>query len=188
MTPAAPPPGPAIPPPPGGFNWKILLAGLLLVLPLVAVLASGFGRDPKGVSNALEGKAAGDFALDTLDGERFHLGSQKGPVVLNFWATWCQPCLQEDDHLQRAAATYGPQGVRFLGVLYQDDPAKARPFLKRNGSIFPTLLDPDGRTSIDYGVAGVPETFVIRADGTIARKFTGPVSFGELAAALEPLL
>ena len=69
-----------------------------------------------------------------------------------------------------------------------DDPAKARPFLKRNGSIFPTLLDPDGRTSIDYGVAGVPETFVIRADGTIARKFTGPVSFGELAAVLEPLL
>lgn len=172
----------------GGFNWTVLAAGLVLVAPLVAVLATGFGRDPKGVSDALTGRSAPDFQLVSLDGEPVQLADAPGPVVLNFWATWCQPCLLEHDHLQRAAQAYSARGVRFYGVLYQDEVSKVKPFLKKHGSTYPTLIDPDGRTSIDYGVAGVPETFVIRADGTIAQKFSGPISFGQLAEVLEPLL
>ena len=172
----------------GGFNWKVLGAGLAVVAPLVVVLASGFGRTPQGVSDALTDRPAPDFSLQTLTGEAVRLGASSGPVVLNFWATWCQPCLLEHDHLQRASQAYTGRGVRFYGVLYQDEVAKVKPFLAKHGSSYPTLIDPDGRTSIDYGVAGVPETFVIRADGTIAEKFTGPVSFGQLAEVLEPLL
>ncbi len=173
----------------GGVNWVVLGLGLLLVVPLVAVLASGIGKDPKGVSNALEGRVAPTFALQTMDGETVDLASLAGaPVVLNFWSTWCQPCKIEHPHLQQAAQVYGARGVVFLGVLYQDEEAKARPFLKRNGSVFPTLVDPGQRVAIDYGVAGVPETFIITKDGQIARKFSGPVSYQVLAETLEPLL
>ena len=171
------------------MNWKVLAAGMAVVVPLVAVLASGIGNDPKGVSNALEGTPAPDFMLQTMDGNPVTLGSLSGqPVVLNFWSTWCQPCKLEHPHLQQAASVYGPQGVVFLGVLYNDEVKKAKPFLKRNGSVFPTLLDPGQRVAIDFGVAGVPETFVISADGRILQKFSGPVSYQMLAQSLEPLL
>lgn len=171
------------------MNWKVLGAGLLVVVPLVAVLASGIGNDPKGVSNALEGTPAPDFTLQTMDGEPVTLASLSGKtVVLNFWSTWCQPCKIEHPHLQQAATVYGAQGVVFLGVLYNDEVAKARPFLKRNGSVFPTLVDPGQRVAIDFGVAGVPETFIITADGQIVQKFSGPVSYQVLSQSLEPLL
>jgi cytochrome c biogenesis protein CcmG, thiol:disulfide interchange protein DsbE len=171
------------------MNWKVLGGGLLLVGALVAVLASGIGNDPRGESNALEGRMANDFTLKTLDGESISLAGLRGqPVVLNFWSTWCQPCKIEHPHLQQAAKVYSPRGVTFLGVLYNDEAARARPFLKRNGSVFPTLEDPIGRVAIDYGVAGVPETFVIAPDGRIALKLSGPVTYQTLAAILEPLL
>jgi cytochrome c biogenesis protein CcmG/thiol:disulfide interchange protein DsbE len=171
------------------LNWKVLLAGLLLVVPLIGVLASGFGRDPRGVSNQLEGKLAPDFTLTTMEGSPVTRSNLTGaPVVLNFWSTWCQPCRVEHPHLQQAAQVYGARGVRFFGVLYNDTPEAARPFLARNGSLFPTLLDPSQRVAIDFGVAGVPETFILHPDGRIVRKFIGPVSFADLSAVLEPLL
>lgn len=171
------------------MNWKVLAAGLLVVVPLVAVLASGIGNDPKGVSNALEGTPAPDFTLQTMDGEPVTLASLEGKtVVLNFWSTWCQPCKLEHPHLQQAASVYGQQGVVFLGVLYNDEVQKAKPFLKRNGSVYPTLVDPGQRVAIDFGVAGVPETFIITKNGDIVQKFSGPVSYQVLAQSLEPLL
>ena len=171
------------------MNWKVLGAGLVVVVPLVAVLASGIGNDPKGVSNALEGTEAPDFVLQTMDGDPVTLGSLAGsPVVLNFWSTWCQPCKLEHPHLQQAASVYGQQGVVFLGVLYNDEVSKAAPFLRRNGSVYPTLVDPGQRVAIDFGVAGVPETFVITRDGRIAQKFSGPVSYQILSQTLETVL
>ena len=171
------------------MNWKVFAVGMAGVLPLVGILFAGLGKDPKGVSNALEGTPAPAFSLNTLDGEPVALAGLAGrPVVLNFWSTWCQPCLLEHPHLQQASRVYSSRGVVFLGVLYNDEAQKARPFLKRNGSIFPTLVDPSQRVAIDYGVAGVPETFIISGDGQIARKFSGPVSYQMLVESLEPLL
>ena len=171
------------------MNWKILAVGAVIVVPLVAVLASGFGKDPRGVSNALEGRKAPDFTLLDLDGQPHRLSDEAGhPVVINYWATWCSPCRQEHPHLLKAAEVYGPRGVAFYGVLYGDEADKARDFLATHGQAFPTLVDEGDRTAIDYGVAGVPEPYVIDANGTIVRKFIGPVSFGELAALLEPML
>lgn len=172
----------------GGFNWKILAVGLAVVAPIVGVLASSFGRNPKLVSNALEGQRAPDFTLQTLEGETVTLSELDGPVVLNFWATWCEGCLVEHRDLLAAAEYLQPRGVHFYGVLYQDEADAAVRYLKQRGSNYPTVVDTTGRTSLDFGVAAVPETFVIRADGTIAHKFTGAVSAQALTATLEPLL
>ncbi len=171
------------------MNWKILAGGVILTAPLVALLAAGFGRDPKLRSNELEGKKAPLFSLKTLNGEPFSLEASKGsPVVVNFWSTWCQPCKIEHPVLMNAASAYGPAGVKFVAVLYQDDTAKARAYLNRAGSYWPTLEDPGGRTAIDYGVAGVPETFFIDKKGTIVRKVSGPVNQEIMVTTLEQLL
>ena len=171
------------------MNWKVLTAGFVITVQLVAVLAAGFGRDPKLRSNALEGRPAPSFSLQTLDGDPFSLAAFNGkPVVVNFWSTWCQPCKIEHPILLNASETYGPLGVQFVAVLYQDDASKARAYLNRAGSRWPTLEDPGGRTAIAYGVAGVPETFFIDANGTIIRKVSGPVSQDIMVSTLEQML
>ena len=171
------------------MNWKVLAAGLVISAPLVAILAAGFGRDPKLRSNALEGTKAPMFDLQTLDGKAFSLEGARGqPTVVNFWSTWCQPCKIEHPVLMQAARAYGPLGVNFVAVLYQDETSKARAYLKQSGSHWPTLEDPGGRTAIAYGVAGVPETFFIDADGTIVRKVSGPVSQEVMVSTLEQML
>jgi cytochrome c biogenesis protein CcmG/thiol:disulfide interchange protein DsbE len=174
---------------PRSVNWPILIGGLLLIGGLVAVLASGFGTDPKIVSNALPGKAAPAFSLATLEGDPVSLADLKGsPAVLNFWSTWCQPCKIEHPFLVAAAQAYKGRGVAFLGVLYDDEPAAARRFLNEKGFGFPTLYDPTQRIVVDYGVTGVPETFILDAAGQVYRKKVGPFSEGELESILEELL
>jgi cytochrome c biogenesis protein CcmG/thiol:disulfide interchange protein DsbE len=172
-------------------NWKVLVGGLAATVPIVAILATGFGTDPRGVSNALEGRTAPVFSMTVLaeDGRKVDLADLRGkPVVLNFWSTWCQPCKIEHPHLVQAAKAYGPRGVEFYGVLFSDEPENAERFLKREGHAFPVLYDPAQRVAIDYGVTGVPETFFISPDGQIVRKVSGPVSFAEISATLEPML
>jgi len=174
-----------------GVNWKVLIAGGVVAAPLVAILATGFGGNPRGVSNALEGREAPVFSMTVLgeDGKKIDLAELRGrPVVLNFWSTWCQPCKIEHPHLVEAARSYGPRGVAFYGVLFADDPVNAARFLDREGHAFPVLYDPAQRVAIDYGVSGVPETFFIDADGQIVRKVSGPVSYGEISNTLESLL
>jgi cytochrome c biogenesis protein CcmG/thiol:disulfide interchange protein DsbE len=171
------------------MNWKVLAAGLVVVVPLVVLLAAGFGRDPKLRSEALVGQAAPIFALEQLDGMPFSLAENAGqPVVVNFWSTWCQPCKIEHPVLLDAAQVYGPMGVRFVAVIYQDEPSKARAYLRRNGSAWPTLIDPGGRTAIAYGVAGVPETFFIDRDGQVVHKVAGPVSAAVMMDTMQSML
>lgn len=166
------------------MNWKVLAVGAAVVVPLVAVLASGFGKDPHALPNVMEGRAAPALSGQTLGGATVTAEALAGrTVVLNFWASWCVPCVSEHSHLLQAARVF--PDVAFLGVLYNDTPANAQGFLARYGSAYDHLLDPTGRLSIDYGVAGVPETYVIGPDGVILKKFVGPVSFPMLAAVLE---
>jgi len=100
--------------------------------------------------------------------------------VLNFWATWCVPCLQEHPALSEASHSF-PE-VQFLGVVYEDDAARATSFVQERPSGYPSLLDPDGRTAIAYGVFGVPETFFIDGSGRIVEKFVGPLEPASIAA------
>ena len=171
------------------MNWKVMGVGMVLSVPLIWALAQGFSQDPRALPQALTGQAAPDFSLESLDGHQISLKDLKGsPAVLNFWASWCQPCLIEHPGLVSVAKTYKGRGVVFLGILYGDNEKDARSFLKRHGTAYPTLVDVNQRSAIDYGIAGVPETYVLDKDGIIVKKYVGPVSSQELSALLDGLL
>jgi len=167
---------------PGGVNLRVLVAGLAVAVPLLAILVLNIGRDPHAVRSPLVGRAAPGFSLVPIGGgQPVALEQLRGhPVVLNFWATWCVPCLQEHPALSEASHSF-PE-VQFLGVVYEDDAARATSFVQERPSGYPSLLDPDGRTAIAYGVFGVPETFFIDGSGRIVEKFVGPLEPASIAA------
>jgi len=164
-------------------NPKVLLAGLALVVPLLVVLYLNLGRDPHLIRSPLVGKPAPPFELRPAGGgEPVTLASLRGrPVVVNFWATWCMPCLQEHPALQAAARRFAPD-VAFLGVVYEDDERGVIGFLARAPSAYPTLMDPETRTAIAYGVQGVPETYFIDREGVIVAKYAAPMEPDTIAA------
>jgi cytochrome c biogenesis protein CcmG/thiol:disulfide interchange protein DsbE len=168
------------------MNWRRAFWVALVTLPLIALLAFGFGRDPHRVPFALAGKPAPDFTLRTLEDKELGLTSLRGkPVVLNFWSTWCEPCKLEHELLQQAARFYG-EAVQFVGVVYQDSNENARAYLEQHGSAFPQLADPDSRVAIDFGVAGVPESFLLDASGVVMEKQAGVLNGQLLRDWLDP--
>jgi cytochrome c biogenesis protein CcmG/thiol:disulfide interchange protein DsbE len=170
------------------MNRTVLIVGALLITPLLIFLALSFGKDPRAIDSPLIGKPAPDFALETLDGELVRLADLKGqPVVINFWATWCQPCIAEHPVLQEGARRYAGR-VQFLGVIYQDEPESIRSFIRQRGAWGPSLVDDDGTVAIAYGVYGAPETYFVDSAGVIVEKVTGPVYPKVLASLLDGLL
>jgi cytochrome c biogenesis protein CcmG/thiol:disulfide interchange protein DsbE len=176
----------AAPAKPRAFNTRVLIAGLAVVVPLVAVLLLNLGRDPHTIDSPLVGRKAPEFTLHPLDGGApVTLASLRGrPVVLNFWATWCVPCFQEHPLLVSAARGLGER-VHFIGVIYEDSEEQVKGFLARQGIAYPALVDPGSRTAIAFGVFGVPETYFIDAEGRIAAKHVGPLDAESLRAKLE---
>ena len=141
---------------------------------MVALLYFSLTRNPRILPSALLDKAAPAFALQTLEGERVSLDELRGqPVLLNFWSTWCGPCVAEHRLIQQVQQIYALRGVHFYSILYEDTVEKAHEFIKQYGPAAPILLDPDLRTAIDYGVAGVPETFFIDTEGRVVFKHVG---------------
>jgi len=163
-------------------NRRVLIAGLVVVLPLLVILVANLGRDPHTVASPLVGRPAPGFALTPVGGGApVSLASLAGrPVVLNFWATWCVPCIEEHRVLSEGARALAAD-VQFLGVVYEDEPERIQAFLAERGAGYPSLVDPDSKTAIAYGVFGVPETFFIDARGSIVAKFVGPLAAATLA-------
>ncbi len=168
---------------------KRSLWALVIAVPLIVLLALGFTRDPSTISSPLLRHRAPAIRLRTLDHRPFSLASLRGsPVVVNFWASWCVGCKIEHPYLVDAYRIYHPQGVLFVGIVYQDSVSNARAFLREHGGGWPNLQDPSENTAINYGVYGVPETFFIDRNGVIRDKSTGPVTPELLNLNIELLL
>jgi len=122
---------------------------------------------------SIAGKPAVDFPL-TLTGKSEHLSDLKGKiVVLNFWATWCPPCVEETPALNRLEKYIDSRGGMVLGVSVDEDGAAYEKFLKDQSVVFPTYRDATKKSAADYGTSIYPETYIIDRHGKIARKFIG---------------
>jgi cytochrome c biogenesis protein CcmG/thiol:disulfide interchange protein DsbE len=169
-------------------NRLVLIFGILIITPLLIFLALSFGKDPRAIDSPLVGKPAPNFSLRTLDGELVRLEDLRGkPVFLNFWATWCQPCIVEHPLLQAGSRQYTGR-VQFVGVVYHDEIDKIRAFLDRRGEWGETLFDEDGSVAVAYGVYGAPETFFIDRQGIVVEKWTGPMQPDYFTRMLDSLL
>ncbi len=166
---------------------RLLPLGIFLAM--AVLLGIGLSLDPKEVPSPLIGKPAPGFTLPMLDSPDQRLSPEqlKGQVwVLNVWASWCVACRAEHEVItEMARLNLAP----VLGLNYKDEPADARRWLQQFGNPYLTsLIDIDGRVGIDWGVYGVPETFVIGADGSIRYKHIGPVTAETLEAEVIPAI
>jgi cytochrome c biogenesis protein CcmG/thiol:disulfide interchange protein DsbE len=165
--------------------WSI---PLVIFLVLIAFLYVGLSRDPREVPSPLIGKPAPAFALSQLHDPANTLTNTdlKGKVwLLNVWASWCVSCRQEHPLLMQLAAS---NSVPIYGLDYKDKPDAGRAWLTQNGNPYAaSVLDLDGRVGIDYGVYGVPETFLIDKEGVIRYKQIGPLTMESLKEKILPL-
>ena len=172
---------------------RYFLIPLALFLILAAFLAVGLNRDPHEVPSPLVGKPAPMFVLPRLDAEPGAQAATFGPKdmagkvwLLNVWASWCVSCRQEHPVL----VDFAKSGVApLIGLDYKDQRAEAKGWLAQFGNPYTlSVVDADGRVGIDYGVYGVPETYVIDKAGTIRFKQIGPVTREVLQAKILPLI
>ena len=133
--------------------------------------------------------AAPNFSMTQFSGDPFSLDAERGKiVVVNFWASWCIPCQSEAPILESAWQRYRSQGVVFVGVDIKDTPEDARSFLQRYASSYPNGFDAQKSIYIDYGVYGLPETFVVDRQGMVTHHVIGPVTQSQLDGWLTPML
>jgi DsbE subfamily thiol:disulfide oxidoreductase len=156
---------------------------------LVVVLMLSFRFDPRDIRTGTVGKAAAPFTAEKLDGTgTLSLSDYAGKVVvLNFWASWCPPCKEENPALLRVWERYRTSDVVFIGVVFNDPTEKAREYVKANGVTWPTVQDADGRIAFAYGVHGPPETYFIGLDGVIAGRHIGAIGEAALVTAIDKL-
>ncbi len=166
---------------------RLVVVGAVVALVVVLVLA--FRRDPRDLRTGTVGKPAAAFTLPRLDGQGSVTvdGTQGKVIVLNFFASWCLPCKQENPALVRVWERYRSSDVLFVGILYQDSQDAGRAYVRDNGVTWPTVSDDDGRVAFAYGVFGIPETYFIGPDGIIAGRHIGPIDEATLTNGIESL-
>lgn len=176
---------------------------VVLLAPLAVAAASGFGAwtilrrmkegtfDPHDVPSQLIGKAIPPFeALPALDGatQGFNSAALTGtgqPLLVNFFASWCVPCVIEAPTLMLLKQ----QNIPIWGIAYKDKPVAARAFLARHGDPYTRIaMDEPGRVAIDWGVYGVPETYLLDRQGVVRWRQAGPITDDVLETQLKPML
>jgi cytochrome c biogenesis protein CcmG/thiol:disulfide interchange protein DsbE len=177
----------------GGYVLPLVVVTLMSAFFLMA-LRSG---DPSRLPSPLIGKPVPQFSLAPIEGLEAAGGRSASGVssadlangevtIVNMWASWCGPCIQEHPQL---IALKQQHRVRLIGINYKDEPEAARRFLARYGNPFDSIgADRNGRVAIDWGVYGVPETYVIDGRGRIAFKFIGPLSARAIESEILPAI
>lgn len=176
---------------------RAVITGVVAVV-LVAVLVSRFQHATSSASKLASvpdpqiGRLAPDFTFSLWNGvspqQQVRLNALRGaPVVVNFWATWCDPCRAEAPILANAWKTYSVRGVQFLGVAFQSSPADARTFMAQYNIAYPCGPAPDALAT-EYGLTGLPVTLVINRNGVVSQKFLGQLKTAPLDRAIETAL
>ena len=167
--------------------WVLVPVAAFVVL--VGFLAAGLRHDPREIPSPLLSKPAPAFKVPTLDGAApaFSPADLRGKVwLMNVWASWCASCRDEHPVLVQFART---KQLPTVGLDYKDTAPEARRWLAAGGNPYDIVaVDADGRVGIDYGVYGVPETYVIDGNGVIVHKHVGPVSQEVLDTEIQPIL
>ena len=171
------------------LRW-VLLPIALAVLALLVLLGVRLSRGDSQLGEVkLHPYPAPNFAMTLFGGDTFSLTQQHGKVVvLNFWASWCVPCQQEAPTLEQVWQRYRDHNVVFVGVDIKDTPDDARTFLQRYVATYPNGFDSQKQIYIDYGVYGLPETFVVDQSGMVVHHVIGPVTDSQLETWVDPLV
>jgi len=177
-------------------TWLYLNMALAVSLIVVGVVMlfwlGGQSTDKKSTVNQgfiRAGQPAPDFSLPALNGETVQLSDLKGQVVLvNLWATWCPPCKAEMPGINAFYQAHQSAGFTALMANAQEDEATVRAFIEAKGFTFPVLLDSQGDLTKQYGVRGLPTTFIIGRNGQIQHFQTGAITQAELETIVNPLL
>jgi cytochrome c biogenesis protein CcmG, thiol:disulfide interchange protein DsbE len=192
---------------PGRRAERRLLLIVLLVLAVAAPVGTWLLRDrggrtestapehAAGASSALApqvypaGTVAPTLRLPGLDGGTVDLASYRGrPVLVNFWATWCAPCVREFPLLRRTLDQHRGDRLVVLGVLVNDSADKARAFVRQHGGAWPVGLDRGGRAVAAYKLVGLPQSVFVRRDGTLSSRVLGELTPTQLQAQLSAIL
>jgi cytochrome c biogenesis protein CcmG/thiol:disulfide interchange protein DsbE len=183
-----------------------LLLGVLLILVLVLPVGAWavsrarqqpdhggepatLGADAAVVQRYPAGTPAPKLRLTTLDGRTLDLADYRGrPVLLNFWATWCGPCVREFPLLRRTLDQRRADGLVVLGVLVNDSAGNARKFVREHGGTWPVGIDQGAKAAAAFKAVGLPESVFVRHDGTLATRVLGELTQDRLDAQLAPIL
>ena len=135
------------------------------------------------------GEAAPAFALADLDGNPVSLADLRGrPVIVNFWASWCGPCVDEFPLLKSAVATHQGDQLAIVGIVFGDRSEAARDFMARLGATWPAAMDPGNAIATRYGIIGPPDTFFIDRDGVVVSRQLGQLRAADLERGLALIL
>jgi cytochrome c biogenesis protein CcmG, thiol:disulfide interchange protein DsbE len=186
-------------------RWLLLIAGVVVVGLVAGVTVWALPDDTRpaprhGTSGSTHpvidpgpvdvGAPAPRFELPALDGRgTVSLAALRGqPVIVNFWASWCNPCRAEFPLLEKTLRAHRHEGLAVVGVTYQDIPSDSRAFVRKTHASWPQVVDRNGAVAQAYGVRALPQSFFIRPDGTLAAHVFGITSRDALRKPLEELL
>jgi cytochrome c biogenesis protein CcmG/thiol:disulfide interchange protein DsbE len=170
------------------MTWRVLVIGAILGLSVMFFI--GLGKDPREIPSPLVGKNAPTFAGVMPSGEAFNSESLKGKVYLvSFWATWCTTCKADEPQIAELGRAFKDQAdFKIVGIATQDTLDNVKEYLARGGRPYANLFDDKGKLAIDFGVYGVPETYLVDRQGKIVEKMVGPIDPPKLHRRVKELL
>lgn len=164
---------------------------VLLVAVCALAVACSDGSESGEVTPVEDRQAAPRIVAETVEGDELALADLDGPVLVNFWGSWCGPCAEEAPELGRLHDHYHDQGVSVVGVNVRDDRGGAQRFIDEFDKPYPSWFDPPGEIAAEFGGVGpsaIPSTLLLDAEHRVAVRFFGAVTYAQVQRRLEPLL